>query len=306
MRCSRGRRPSCWRGKRRVTSTRCTCGPSSWSRSPSTTSRRARSILAAWRCASPAWCATGPTSTPTSPIRSRRCCAPATRALRDAVRARRHVDAAAGAAVAPRPEVSPRAVAHATAGSAFCRRGSRTSRSRRGAPMKPTISRCVSAAAVALLAVATACSDARDPLSPKLQAWNQPPPPQSGELKGTGTIPDPEGGLITFTFDVTHDATGTHGSFFASAAPGGLPETLTASSFTSFTFGSSFCATPGNGDEFGAAGTLVEGINSFSVTFTVKACDNGPALVGGDTFSLDIPSRTFHAEGTVVGDIQKL
>ena len=171
--------------------------------------------------------------------------------------------------------------------------------------MKRTISRSVSAAAVALLVVATACSDARNPLSPKLQAWNQPPPPQSGELKGTGVIPDPEGDFITFNFDVTHDATGTHGSFFASAAPGGLPETLTASSFTSFTFGSSFCANPGNGDEFAAAGTLVEGTASIPVMFIIKACDNGPVLLGGDTFSLDIPSRSFHAEGTVVGDIQK-
>ena len=171
--------------------------------------------------------------------------------------------------------------------------------------MKRTISRSVSAAAAALLALAAACSDARDPLSPKLQAWNQPPPPQSGELKGTGTVPDPEGGLITFNFDVTHDATGTHGSFFASAAPGGLPETLTASSFTSFTFVSSFCATPGNGDEIAATGTLVEGTTSIPVEFIVKACDNGPILLGGDTFSLDIPSRTFHAGGPVVGDIQK-
>ena len=171
--------------------------------------------------------------------------------------------------------------------------------------MNRTISRSISAAAAALLAVATACSDARDPLSPKLQAWNQPPPPQSGELKGTGTVPDPEGGLITFNFDVTHDATGTHGSFFASAMPGGLPETLTASSFTSFTFGSSFCASSGNGDEFEAAGTLVEGTTSIPVTFIVKACDNGPGVLLMDTFSLDIPSRSFHAEGTVVGDIQK-
>src|SRR5690349_4846902 len=117
-----------------------------------------------------------------------------------------------------------------------------------GEPMKRTIARTASAGAVALLAVATACSDARDPLSPKLQAWNQ--PAQTGELKGTGSIPDPEGGVIIFNFDVTHDATGTHGSFFASAAPQGLPETLTASSFSSFNFGSTFCATPGNGDQF--------------------------------------------------------
>src|SRR5256884_6895312 len=116
--------------------------------------------------------------------------------------------------------------------------------------MKRTISRSMSATAVALLAVATACSDAHDPLSPKLQAWNQPPPPQTAELKGTGTIPDPEGGLITFNFDVTHDATGTHGSFFAAAAPGGLPETLTASSFTSFTVGSSFFNPPGHRSQF--------------------------------------------------------
>jgi len=169
--------------------------------------------------------------------------------------------------------------------------------------MKRTISRTASAAAVALLAVATACSDTRDPLSPKLQAWNQ--PSQSGELKGTGSIPDPEGGVIIFNFDVTHDATGTHGSFFASAAPGGLPETLTASSFTSFTFGSTFCASPGNGDQFDAAGTLVEGNNSFPVTFIINACDNGPGALLMDTFSLDIPSRGFHAQGTVVGDIQK-
>ena len=174
--------------------------------------------------------------------------------------------------------------------------------------MNRPISRSVSAAALALLAVAAACSDARDPLSPKLQAWNNPPPPpQVGELKGTGTIVDPEGGLITFTFDVTHDATGTHGSFFAAANPPGGPgpETLTANSFTSFTFGSSFCASPGNGDEFGADGTLVEGPAVIPVSFIVKACDNGPALLGGDTFRLEIPSRAFVAQGTVVGDIQK-
>jgi len=61
--------------------------------------------------------------------------------------------------------------------------------------MKRTISRSVSAAAAALLALAAACSDARDPLSPKLQAWNQPPPPQTGEISGTGTIRS--GGVIT-------------------------------------------------------------------------------------------------------------
>src|SRR5207237_10528427 len=78
----------CWRSNTRATSTPCTCVPSSWSRSPSTTCRQARSIRAVWRCASPGWCAIGPTSAPTRPIRSRPCCARATRALGDAVPAR--------------------------------------------------------------------------------------------------------------------------------------------------------------------------------------------------------------------------
>ncbi|HMC19388.1 MAG TPA: hypothetical protein VKH16_09165, partial [Gemmatimonadales bacterium] len=59
-------------------------------------------------------------------------------------------------------------------------------------------------------------------------------------------------------------------------------------------------------DEFEAVGTLVEGASSFPGTsFIVKACDNGSAAMLMDTFSIDIPSRGFHAAGTVVGDIQK-
>src|SRR5438105_2199169 len=95
--------------------------------------------------------------------------------------------------------------------------------------MKPTTSRCASAAAVALLALGTACSDARDPLSPKLQAWNQPPPPQTGEISGTGTIPS--GGVITFTFDVTSDASGVHVRFHSIDASAGMRD---ASSLTGF------------------------------------------------------------------------
>jgi hypothetical protein len=122
-------------------------------------------------------------------------------------------------------------------------------------------------------------------------------------LKGTGTINNPEGGLIFFDFDVTHDATGTHGSFTGVASRNG--ETLTATSFTSFTFGSGFCATASNGDEFQAAGALAfPGESPTPVTFTIKACDNGPAVLGGDTFSVDI-SNGFHADDTVVGDIKK-
>ena len=55
--------------------------PSSSSRSPSTACRRARATPAAWRCASPACCATATTSAPTRPTRSRPCarCTPRAR-----------------------------------------------------------------------------------------------------------------------------------------------------------------------------------------------------------------------------------
>jgi len=164
--------------------------------------------------------------------------------------------------------------------------------------MKPTTSRCASAAAVALLALGTACSDARDPLSPKLQAWNQPPPPQTGEISGTGTIPS--GGVITFTFDVTSDASGVHGRFHAFDASGDM---LDASSFLAFRSSSSFCATASNGAEFDAVGPFLDEGRMSTAHFTVKACDN--PLVGMDTFSIDIQENGFHADGTVVGDIQK-
>jgi len=52
-------------------------------------------------------------------IRSRRCCARATRVRRNAVRARRYARAAADDAAAHRPELSRRVVAHATPGPRF-------------------------------------------------------------------------------------------------------------------------------------------------------------------------------------------
>src|SRR5689334_770435 len=82
--------------------TRCTCAPSSSSRSPSTTCRRARTTPAASRCASRASRAIGPTSAPKKPTRSTRCERSTTRslparradALRAADRWRRRDDAA--------------------------------------------------------------------------------------------------------------------------------------------------------------------------------------------------------------------
>ena len=58
---------------RRATPTRSTSGRSWWSRSRSTTSRRARTTRAASRCASRGSRPTGPTSGPRRPTRSRRC-----------------------------------------------------------------------------------------------------------------------------------------------------------------------------------------------------------------------------------------
>lgn len=168
--------------------------------------------------------------------------------------------------------------------------------------MKPKVSRSLSVAVVALLALAAACSDARDPVSPKVQAWNQPSPSQTGELSGSGVIPDPEGGVITFTFDVTSDGTGVHGRFSAFDPRG---NTLNATSFTAFRSSSTFCATASNGAEFDAVGPFHDlGVTS-TTAFTIKACDNGPPVLGGDTFSVDIQQNGFHADGTVVGDIQK-
>jgi len=169
-----------------------------------------------------------------------------------------------------------------------------------GSSMKPTISRGASAAAAALLVLAAACSDARDPLSPKLQAWNQPPPPQTGEISGTGTIRS--GGVITFSFDVTSDASGVHGRFHAMDASGDM---LDASSFTGFRSSSSFCATPSHGAEFDAVGPFLDGGVMSTAHFTVKACDNGVTGLGTDTFSIDIRENGFHADDTVVGDITK-
>ena len=167
--------------------------------------------------------------------------------------------------------------------------------------MKPTVSRGVAAAAASLLVLAAACSDARDPLSPKLQAWNQPPPPQTGELSGVGMIRSSMD-EVTFTFDVTSDATGVHGRF---SAVDGTGSTLNATAFSAFRSTSGFCATPSHGAEFDAVGPFLdEGVMS-TAHFTVKACDNGVTGLGTDTFSIDIRENGFHADGTVVGDIQK-
>jgi len=68
---------------------------------------------------------------------------------------------------------------------------------------------------------------------------------------------------------------------------------------------SSFCGNPSQGAEFDAVGHLVEPDVDVYVTYTVKGCDNGPPGFGVDTWSVDIPSRSYHKDGSVTGDIMK-
>lgn len=161
-------------------------------------------------------------------------------------------------------------------------------------------------AAVALLMVATACND--DVVRPKLEAWVGAEP---GELSGIGTIQVGTPDQTTFAFDVKSDASGVHGVFTASDVAG---ESLTtdptvnpANSFTAFRASSGFCSVSSHGAEFDATGVLVESgvVVDPAVPYTVKACDNGSAVAGMDTWRIEIPSRTFSRDGIVTGDIVK-
>ena len=58
------------------------------------------------------------------------------------------------------------------------------------------------------------------------------------------------------------------------------------------------------GPRFDAQGVLVESGVPSTVTYTVKACDNG-TLGSMDTFDVIIPSHGFEESGTVTGDIVK-
>ena len=170
-----------------------------------------------------------------------------------------------------------------------------------------TFGRSASAAAVALLVVVTACSDLQNPQSPKLEAWGA-PPPQTGELRGVGFIGSGND-VQTFGFDVQSMSARITGLFLG-AEPSTSATLITGptepgTSFTAFRSSSSFCSTPSHGAEFDAVGHLVEPTVNVYVVYTVKGCDNGPAGFGVDTWSVDIPSRAYHRDGTVTGDIQK-
>src|SRR5207249_9885091 len=91
-----------------------------------------------------------------------------------------------------------------------------------------------------------------------------------------------------------------------SASAAAVALLVAATSFTGFRSISSFCIDPSHGAEFDAVGHLVEGLTVDTyVAYTVKGCDNGPAGFGVDTWRIDIPSRSYHKDGFVTGDIQK-
>jgi hypothetical protein len=164
--------------------------------------------------------------------------------------------------------------------------------------------------AVALLVVATACQDAQAPLAPKLEAWGV-PSPQNGQLTGVGSIgsaPD----VQFFGFDVKSQQMRITGLFLG-AEPSSDATLITdppgdpATSFTAFRASSSFCSDPSHGAEFDAVGHLVEPSNNVDVyvEYTIKGCDNGSPILRLDTWSVDIPSRGYHKDGAVSGDIIK-
>ena len=174
--------------------------------------------------------------------------------------------------------------------------------------MVRTCGRSASAAAVALLVAAIACNDSQNPASPKVEAWGT-PPPENGELRGVGFIGSGTD-IQTFGFDVQSMQARITGLFLG-AEPSTSATLITGptepgTSFTGFRSSSSFCIDPSHGAEFDAVGHLKEGLTVDTyVAYTVKGCDNGPAGFGVDTWSIDIPSRSYHKDGFVKGDIQK-
>jgi hypothetical protein len=171
-----------------------------------------------------------------------------------------------------------------------------------------TFERCGAAAAAALVALATACSDATGPRSPKIEAVTV----SVLEVTGTGFIQGgPGANRQTFAFDVQSTGTGISGRFTGTDVQENA--TLTTdpvldprTSFRALRGSSSFCNTPSHGAEFDAVGHLVEPGIDLYVDYTVKACDNGTPGTGVDTWSVDLPSRGYHRAGIVTGEITKI
>jgi len=126
---------------------------------------------------------------------------------------------------------------------------------------------------------------------------------------GSGS-PKPGSNVQTFNFDVRSDLTGSLlYTEYAFVYPDGSPATLTvnandpATGIQAFRTSSNACGDPSRGAEFDGVGRLHDGS---LVSFTVAACDNGPAGSGQDFFSLNIPSIGESRSGFLTaGDIAK-
>ncbi len=116
--------------------------------------------------------------------------------------------------------------------------------------------------------------------------------------------------MQTFNFDARSDLTGSlQYTEYAVVYPDGSPGTLTvnandpATGIQAFRTSSNACGDPSRGAEFDGVGRLHDGS---LVSFTVAACDNGPAGSGQDFFSLNIPSIGESRSGFLTaGDIAK-
>ena len=121
----------------------------------------------------------------------------------------------------------------------------------------------------------------------------------------------PGNDVLTFAFDVRADRTGRFtATDYNDIHPSGNPASITtdpvadpATSITAYRNSSSACSDPSRGVEFDAVGREDEG---FLVSYTVQACDNGPAGSGMDFWSIFIPSEGYGSSGTVTsGDVVK-
>ena len=137
----------------------------------------------------------------------------------------------------------------------------------------------------------------------------------TGEVIGKGQIgtgsPTPGNNVQTFDFEVQADLTGRFiGTDYGDLHAGGQPATLTtdpstdpATSITAYRSSSTACRDPSRGVEFDAVGREDTG---GLVSYTVAACDNGPAGSGMDFWSIFLPSENLGRSGNLTsGDIVK-
>jgi hypothetical protein len=138
------------------------------------------------------------------------------------------------------------------------------------------------------------------------------PPPEitgQGQL-GMGSA-TPGDSVLTFAFDVRADLTGRFTvTDYGDIHPSGNPASLTTdpvadpmTSITHYRTSSNACSDPSRGVEFDAVGREDTGT---LVSYTVQACDNGPAGSGLDFWSIFIPSEGYGHSGSLTsGDIVK-